>query len=91
MPATLLIFFAVKGDDLMPPTPDWYPWFAAINWVTGVALLFSLFAVISAIRIWLAAAHALDHAGQVHAGGAGLRGAELVAVHCHLIGPARRI
>src|SRR5579859_866919 len=27
------IFFMVKGDDLMPPTPDWYRWFAVINWV----------------------------------------------------------
>ena len=45
-------FFLVKGDDLMPPTPDWYRWFAVMNWVTGVAMLLSLFAVISAIRIW---------------------------------------
>ena len=69
---TVAIFFAVKGDDLMPPTPEWYRWFAVINWVTGFALLLSLFAVISAIRIWFRPAHALDHHGQVHAGGSGV-------------------
>ncbi len=45
-------FFAVKGGDLMPPTPAWYPWFTAMNWATGVAMFLSLFAVFSAIRIW---------------------------------------
>jgi uncharacterized membrane protein YfcA len=45
-------YFAASGDDQMPPTPEWFKWFTALNWATGLALLLSLFAVISAIRIW---------------------------------------
>ena len=48
----LAVFFIVKGDDLMPPTPSWFQWFALINWITALALLLSLFASLSAIRIW---------------------------------------
>jgi CubicO group peptidase (beta-lactamase class C family) len=45
-------FFIWQGDDLLPPTPDWFRWFTVMNWATGVALLLSIFAVVSAIRIW---------------------------------------
>ena len=48
----LAVFFIVKGDDIMPPTPSWFKWFALINWVTVIALILSLFAAVSAIRIW---------------------------------------
>ena len=88
---TLAIFFLVKGDDLMPPTPAWYPWFAAINWVTGVALLLSLFALISAIRIWFR-----PHTRRITMIKFTLVGVaclllSLFSVYYHLIGPARRI
>ena len=49
---SIFTFAAVKGNDLLPPTPAWFPWFVAINWVTGVAIFLSFFAVLAAIRIW---------------------------------------
>jgi CubicO group peptidase (beta-lactamase class C family) len=49
---TIFIFFAIKGDDLNPPTPAWDKWLYLVNAVTGVALLLSLFAVISGVRVW---------------------------------------
>jgi CubicO group peptidase (beta-lactamase class C family) len=49
---TILIFFTVQGDDLMPPTPAWFRWFVAMNWATAIAIFFSIFAVVSGIRIW---------------------------------------
>lgn len=49
---SLLLFFSIKGNDLMPPTPAWFPWFVLINWVTGFAIFLSIFAVGAAIRIW---------------------------------------
>ena len=83
-------FLAVKGDDLMPPTPEWFRWFAVINWVTGFAILLSLFAVISGIRIWFR-----PHTRWITMVKFTLVGAaacvSLLAVHYHLIGPARRI
>ena len=45
-------FLAASGDDMLPPTPEWYPWFIAVNWAAGLGILLSLFAVISALRIW---------------------------------------
>ena len=36
----------------MPPTPAWFPWFVVINWVIGLAIFLSFFAVFAAIRIW---------------------------------------
>ena len=48
----ILIFAAIEGDDLMPPTPEWCKWFVLINWVTAVTLFFSLFAIVSGIRVW---------------------------------------
>lgn len=50
--ATILIFFAAQGDDLLPPTPAWFPWFTLMNWVTALCLLMSFFAVVSAIIAW---------------------------------------
>ena len=49
---TIAVFILVTGDDLMPPTPDWFKWFVLTNWATCVALFFSFFAVIAGIRIW---------------------------------------
>jgi CubicO group peptidase (beta-lactamase class C family) len=88
---TVAIFFAVKGDDLMPPTPEWYRWFAVINWVTGFALLLSLFAVISGIRIWFRPHTRWITRVKFTLVGAACLLLSLLAVHYHLIGPARRI
>jgi len=45
-------YFAAMGDDLNPPTPAWDKWFYLVNFVTAIALVFSVFAIISGIRVW---------------------------------------
>ena len=84
-------FFMAKGDDLMPPTPDWYRWFTVINWVTGFALLLSLLAVISAIRIWWRPHTRWITRVKFTLVGVACAVLSWVAVYYHLIGPARRI
>jgi len=87
---SIVAFAAIKGDDLLPPTPAWFPWFVAMNWVTGLAILFSIFAVIGAIRIWF---RDLRWITKVKFTFTGLACAFLIwaAVFYHLIGPAHRI
>jgi CubicO group peptidase (beta-lactamase class C family) len=84
-------FFMVRSNDLMPPTPEWYLWFAVINWVTGVALLLSLFAVISAIRIWWRPHTRWITRVKFTLVGVACVVLSLLAAYYHLIGPARRI
>lgn len=84
-------FFLVKGDNLMPPTPDWYWWFTVVNWVVGVAILLSLFAVISAIRIWWRPHTRRITMVKFTLVGAACAILSLYAAYYHLIGPARRI
>jgi hypothetical protein len=48
----ILGFFAAAGDDLNPPTPAWDKWFYLVNFVTALVLVFSVFAIISGIRVW---------------------------------------
>ena len=86
----IAIFFASVGDDLMPPTPDWFIWFEAMNWVVAVALLLSLFAVISAIRVWKRDLRWITKVKFTLVGLACLI-VSVVAIHWHLIGPAHRI
>jgi hypothetical protein len=50
--ATVLGFFAAKGDDLLPPTPAWDKYFLLINCVVALLLLLSIFAIFSGIRVW---------------------------------------
>ncbi len=88
---SLEVFFRVTGDDLMPPTPEWYQWFTVINWVTGFALLLSLSGLLSGIRIWWR-----PHTRWITKVKFTLVALACVvlswcAVHYHLIGPARRI
>ena len=45
-------YFAAMGDDLNPPTPAWDKWFYLVNFATAIALVFSVFAIISGIRVW---------------------------------------
>lgn len=84
-------YLAVQGDDLMPPTPDWFPWFVAINWVTAAALLLSLMAAISGIRVWWR--EDLRRITKVKFALAGLACAVVswFAIHWNIIGPAHRI
>jgi CubicO group peptidase (beta-lactamase class C family) len=88
---TILIFMAVEGDDLMPPTPDWFKWFVLMNWVTAVALVFSLFAIASGILVWRR--DKLRTITRVKFSLVGLSCLILswFAIHWNLIGPAHRI
>jgi len=87
----ILIFAAVEGDDLMPPTPEWFKWFALMNWVTAVTIFFSLFAIVSGIRVWWR-----DHLRTITRVKFSLVGLSCLilswfAIHWNLIGPAHRI
>ena len=48
----LLGFFLVKGDDLMPPTPEWLKWFLLINFIAMIAIVISTLAVIAGVDSW---------------------------------------
>jgi CubicO group peptidase (beta-lactamase class C family) len=87
----ILIFKAVTDDDLMPPTPDWFKWFVLVNWATAAALLFSLFAIVSGIRVWWR-----DNLRTITRVKFSLVGLSCLilswfAIHWNLIGPAHRI
>jgi CubicO group peptidase (beta-lactamase class C family) len=41
-----------RGNDQPPPTPAWFPWFVLVNWLSGLAIFLSIFAVLAAIRAW---------------------------------------
>jgi CubicO group peptidase (beta-lactamase class C family) len=89
--ATLVIFFMVKGDDLMPPTPQWTKWFVLENWVMALAILMSAFAVFAGIRAWFR--DNLRWISKVKFTLVALSCLILswFAIHWHLIGPAHRI
>ncbi|HTB97020.1 MAG TPA: serine hydrolase domain-containing protein, partial [Terracidiphilus sp.] len=84
-------FLVAEGDDMMPPTPDWFRWLEAVNWVAGLALLLSLVAVISAFRIWRR--EELRWITKVKFSFVGLACAILswFAVHWNILGPAHRL
>jgi CubicO group peptidase (beta-lactamase class C family) len=84
-------YMAVQGDDLMPPTPNWFPWFVAINWTTTVALILSLIAVLAAIRIWFREDLRRITKVKFSLVGVACVVLSLLAVHWNLIGPAHRI
>jgi CubicO group peptidase (beta-lactamase class C family) len=88
---SILVYFAIKGDDLMPPTPDWFRWFEIINWATGVALVLSIYAVFSAIFIWWREGLRWITKVKFTLVGLACLILSLFAVHWHLIGPAHRI
>ena len=50
---TLLSFFASQGDDLLPPNATWHRWFLLIDLVVGLAILFSVPAILSGIRVFV--------------------------------------
>ena len=84
-------YLAAAGDDQMPPNPEWFKWFVVLNWAAGFVLLLSLFAVISAIRIWKR--DTLRWITRVKFTLVGVACVLLSwwAVHWNLIGPAHRI
>jgi hypothetical protein len=88
--AAIFIFFAVNGDDLMPPTPAWDKYLYLINGVTALALLLSVFAIISGIRVWRTELRSIT---KVKYSLVALACAVLcwLAIHWNVIGPVTRI
>ena len=87
----ILIFAAIEGDDIMPPTPEWFKWFVLMNWVAALCILFSVFAVVSGIRVWWR-----DNLRTITRVKFSLVGLSCLilswfAIHWNLIGPAHRI
>ena len=87
----LLAYFASVGDDLNPPTPAWDKWFYLVNFVTAIALVFSLFAIISGIRAWRR--RDLRRITRVKFSLVALACLILswVAIHWNIIGPVKRL
>jgi CubicO group peptidase (beta-lactamase class C family) len=86
--ATTFIFFASTSDTLMPPTYAWDKYFMLMNVVVALAILFSLFAAISALRTWRKPLRVIT---KVKFSLVGLSCVVLcwIAIHWHLIGPVR--
>jgi CubicO group peptidase (beta-lactamase class C family)/cytochrome b561 len=86
----LLGYFAVKGDDLMPPTPAWFKWFAAENFVAMLAIVLSTLAVVAGIDAWSRNIRVIT---KVKFSFVALACAILswIAIHWHIIGPTNRI
>ena len=45
-------FVIGSGEDSLPPTPGWDIYFLLLNFVVGLLLLLSLYAVLSGVRVW---------------------------------------
>ena len=88
--ATIFIFFAANGDDLMPPNAAWNKYLYLINGVTALALLLSVFAIISGVRIWRTELRSIT---KVKYSLVALACAVLCwfAIHWNVIGPVARI
>ena len=84
-------FAASQGNDLLPPTPAWFPWFVAMNWVTGLAIFLSIFAALRGVFIWFRGD--LRWITKVKFALTGLACAFLIwaSIFYRLIGPAHRI
>lgn len=87
---TLVAFFAIKGDDLMPPTPAWFKWFVLEDFVTVLAIVVSTLAVIAGIKSW---GRDLRFITRLKFTFVALACAFLswFAIHWHMIGPTNRI
>jgi CubicO group peptidase (beta-lactamase class C family) len=88
---TVFGYLIVQGDDMLPPTPEWFRWFTVVNWTTGLCLLLSLFAVLRAIFIWRRGDLRRITKVKFTLVGAACAFVSWCAVFYHLIGPARRI
>lgn len=87
---TLIGFFAAAGDDLMPPTPAWFKWFALENAAVMIAIVVSTLAVIAGIKVW---GRDVRFITRLKFSLVALACAFLswFAVHWHMIGPTHRI
>jgi len=89
--SSVAAYFLSAGDDLMPPTPAWFPWFTAMNWATAFAIFLSLFAFVSGTRVWWRANLRWITKFKFMLVGLACLILSWVAVHWNLIGPAHRI
>ena len=86
----LVGYFAVKGDDLMPPTPAWFKWFVAMNFVTMLAIVVSTLAVVAGIDVWSRKVRVITKVKfSLVALACGFL--SWFAIHWHIIGPTNRI
>jgi CubicO group peptidase (beta-lactamase class C family)/cytochrome b561 len=87
---TIIGFFMVKGDDILPPTPAWFKWFALENFAAMVCIVVSTVAVIAGINAW---ARDLRFITKLKFSLVALACAFLswFAIHWHVIGPTNRI
>ena len=86
----LLGYFAIKGDDIMPPTPAWFKWFVAENFVAMLAIVVSTIAVIAGFDAWGRDVRVIT---KLKFSFVALACAFLswFAIHWHIIGPTYRI
>ncbi len=84
-------YFALQGDDLPPPTPEWFIWFDLLNIAVGLALFLSLLAIISAIRIWFQQPLRTITRVKFTLVGIACTLLSWIAIHWNLIGPSHRI
>jgi hypothetical protein len=87
----IAVLVLAKANDPFPPTPDWFAWFVAMNWATGLAITLSAFAALSAIRIWWHKNVRLITKMKFSVVGFACLILCWFAVHWHVIGPAHRI
>ncbi len=91
MISALFIFFAAKGDELMPPTPAWDKYFFLIDIVTLLALLLSVPAIFSGIRAWRRPDLRRITRVKFTIVGLACLLLSVIAIHWNLLGPIRRI
>ena len=89
LPISGMLYLGTKGDDMMPPTDAWNKWFILINIIIALALVMTLYLVISARRIW--ALPELRTITRIKFTVVALGGIILayLALHFHLIGTLR--
>lgn len=87
---TLMGFFMIKGDNLMPPTEAWFKWFAVENFFAMLAIVASTLTVIAGIKSW---GRDLRFITKLKFCLVALACAFLswFAIHWHLLGPTHRI
>ncbi len=87
---TLLGYFMVKGDDLLPPTPQWFKWFVLENFVAMLAIVVSTIAAIAGFDAW---GRKIRMITKFKFTFVALACAFLswFAIHWHIIGPTHRI
>jgi uncharacterized membrane protein YfcA len=89
--ATIVLWQLATRNEITIPSPEWYPWFAVMNWVTALAIVMSVFALASAITIWWREGMRWITRVKFTLVGMACVFLSWFAVHWHLIGPAHRI